>query len=170
METQIKPLVKTHWKKVFNSDYLGSCDLEDGKDLKAVIKSVSIREVKGTSGKKQNCNVAVFTDPKIKPMILNVTNCKIVKTFAGTSFIEDWKNIPVIIYVKDGIKAFDEITEGLRIRPVQPAMNKPKLTPESQAWTQAITFLKGSGTIAKIREKYELSEINESKLQEAVLS
>ncbi len=162
--------IKTHWKKVFNSDYLGSCDLEDGKDLKAVIKSVSIQEVKGTEGKKQNCNVAVFTDPKIKPMILNATNCKTVKKFAKTPFIEDWKNIPVQIYVKDDIKAFGETTEGLRIRPVQPNMSKPKLIPGCQAWPGAVNFLKGEGTLDKIRERYELSPENEIKLQEAVLS
>lgn len=161
---------KTHWKKVFNSDYLGSCDLEDGKDLKAIIKTVSIREVKGTEGKKQNCNVADFTDPKIKPMILNATNCKTVKKFAGTPFIEDWKNIPVQIYVKDDIKAFGELTEGLRIRPVQPKIGRMELTPESQAWNNAVAFLKGKGTIADIRKKYDLSQENEHKLQEAVLS
>ena len=45
METATKqPRTKTHWKKVFNSDYLGSCDLEDGKDLKAIIKSVTAQK------------------------------------------------------------------------------------------------------------------------------
>lgn len=152
---------KTHWKKVFNSDYLGSCDLEDGKDLKAIIQSVSIKEVKGTEGKKQNCNVAVFTDPKLKPMILNATNCKVVKKFAGTPFIEDWKNIAVQIYVKDDIKAFGELTEGLRIRPTQPNLTKPKLIQGSTAWNNAVTFLKGSGSLDKIKERYDISEVEE---------
>ena len=40
---------KTHWKKVFNSEYLGSCDLEDGKDIKATIKTVVVKKVKNTS-------------------------------------------------------------------------------------------------------------------------
>ena len=105
--------MKTHWKKVFNSDYLGSCDLEDGKDLRAVIKSVTVQEVKGTDGKKQDRNVAIFTDAKIKPMILNVTNSKQVKKFAGSVYINDWNNIPIQIYVKDDIKAFGDVTEGI---------------------------------------------------------
>ena len=104
---------KTHWKKVFNSDYLGSCDLEDGKDLKAIIKSVSVQTIKGQDGKSQDRNVAKFTDPKIKDMILNATNCKVVKKFAKSVFINDWNNIPVQIYVKDDIRAFGDITEGL---------------------------------------------------------
>jgi hypothetical protein len=161
---------KIHWKKVFDSSYLGSCDLEDGKDLKAVIKSVSIQEVKGTEGKKQNCNVAVFTDPKIKPMILNATNCKVVKKFTGTPFINDWNNVPVQIYVKDDIKAFGELTEGLRIRPTQPVMNKPKLTPDIPAWVKAIEYLKKpDGTIDGIKKRYELSPENEELLKQSVL-
>ena len=160
---------KTHWKKVFNSDYLGAADLDNGKDLKAVIKSVSVQEVKGSDGSKKNCNVATFTDPNLKPMILNVTNCKLVKKFAKSVFINDWNNIPVQIYVKDDIKAFGEVTEGLRIRPQQPSMDKPKLIPDIPAWGKAIEFLKAGNPIDKIREKYELSEENENKLMEAAI-
>lgn len=161
---------KTHWKRVFNSDYLGSCDLEDGKDLKAVIKSVTVQEVKSSDGKKQLCNVAQFTDAKIKPMILNVTNCKTVKKFAGSPFIQDWTNIPVQIYIKDDIKAFGEITEGLRIRPTQPVMDKPELTPSHTAWNNAVEYLKKDGaTIDGIKKKYRISAENEVLLQNAVM-
>ena len=160
---------KTHWKKVFNSDYLGSCDLEDGKDLKAVIKSVAIGTVKNTDGKEQERNIATFTDPKIKPMILNVTNSKMVKKFAKSVYINDWNNIPVQIYSKDDIKAFGDITEGLRIRPTQPRMEKPKLTPASQAWPKAIEFLSKEGTIDQVKAKYELTISDEELLKQAVL-
>lgn len=160
---------KTHWKKVFLSDYLGACDLEDGKDLKIVIKSVEVREIKGNAGEKQNRNVAVFTDSKIKPMILNATNCKIIKKFANSTFIEDWKNVAISVYVKPDIKAFGDVTEGLRVREMQPKMEKPNLTPGTQGWTGAIEFLKGAGTMEKIKAKYSLSEANEELLKEAVL-
>lgn len=161
---------KTHWKKVFNSDYLGSCDLEDGKDLKAVIKNVTVLEVKSSDGKKQLCNVATFTDSKLKPMILNVTNCKTVKKFAGSPFIQDWNNIPVQIYIKDDIKAFGEITEGLRIRPTQPTIEKPELTPSHTAWNNAVDYLKKNGnTIEGIKKKYRISAENEELLINAVL-
>ena len=160
---------KTHWHKVFLSDYLGSCDLEDGKDLKAIIKSVTVRPVKNTDGKSQDRNVVTFTDTNLKPMVLNATNCKIIKKFAGSVFINDWNNIPVQIYVKDDIKAFGEITEGLRIRPVQPVMNKPKLTPGIQSWPKAIEFLKGTGTIDAIKSRYEISKEDEELLKSAIL-
>lgn len=160
---------KTHWKKVFNSDYLGSCDLEEGKDLKAVIKSVAVGSVKNTDGKSQERNIATFTDSKLKPMVLNATNCKVIKKFTKSSYINDWVNVPVQIYIKDDIRAFGDITEGLRFRSVQPEITKPELTPKSQAWPEAIKFLNGSGTIPSIRKKYVLSDMNEKLLKEAVI-
>ena len=161
---------KTHWKKVFNSDYLGSCDLEDGKDLKVIIKSVSVQEVKGTDGTKKSCNVAVFTDAKVKPMILNVTNCKVIKKFAKSSYINEWNNIPVQIFIKDDIKAFGDITEGLRIRDTQPSFAKPKLTPGSQAWPNAVKFLSGDGTMEQIKAKYDITSADEETLKQAVIA
>lgn len=160
---------KIHWKKVFNSDFLGSCDLEDGKDLKAVIKNVQVKKVKNTDGKEQDRNVAYFTDANLKPMVLNATNCKVVKKFAKSPYINDWNNIPVQIYIKDDVRAFGDVTEGLRIRDFQPSVSKPKLTPSSPAWIHAVTYLKGSGTIEEIRKKYELSEPDEERLKNAVL-
>jgi len=148
---------KTHWKKVFNSEFLGSCDLEDGKPLKAVIKAVSVRQVKNTDGKANDRNVAEFTDAKIKPMILNSTNCKIVKKFAKSPYINDWNNIPVEIYVKD-IRAFGEETEGLRIKETQPATAKPQLTPTMQAWGKAVEVYKETKSFERIEAAYSLSD------------
>ena len=160
---------KTHWKKVFNKDYLGACDLEDNKDLKAVISHVEIREIKGANG-KQKRNIAIFTDKKIKPMVLNVTNCKIIKKFTNSTFIEDWQNVPVQIYVKGNVEAFGDTTEGLRFREVQPKIGKPELLPNTEQWNAAIHFLKGDGTLPKIESKYTISETNKKLLQDAVLA
>jgi hypothetical protein len=159
---------KTHWKKVFNSDYLGSCDLEDGKDLKLVIKSVSIQKVKGSDGSAKECNVAVFTDSKVKPMILNATNCKVVKKFAKSPYINDWNNVAVQIYIKDDIKAFGDVTEGLRIRETQPSMSKPKLTQDMPAWGKAIEHLKAKNPLSTIESKYDISEVRDELLRQSV--
>lgn len=160
---------KIHWKKVFNSDYLGSCDLDEGKDLKAIIQSVGIKKVKGSDGKDSDCNVAVFTDPKLKPMILNVTNCKVVKKFAKSNFINDWNNIAVTIWVDSNVKVGREITEGLRIRETQPTFSKPELLPTMPAWNNVIKHLKGAGTMDDIKSKYSISAENEQALKDAIL-
>ena len=160
---------KTHWRKVFDSDYLGSCDLEDGKDLRAIIKTVSVRKVKNTDGKEQERNVATFTDAKLKPMILNATNCKVVKKFAKSPYINDWNNIAVQIYVKDDIRAFGDITEGLRIREIQPSISKPKLTRDMPAWPNAIGYVKSGKPIADIEKKYDISGVKDEIMKEVAV-
>jgi hypothetical protein len=160
---------KIHWKSVFNSDYLGSCDLEDGKDLKCVIKSVSIQKVKGTDGKQKDCNVALFTDATIKPMILNATNCKVIKSFTKSAYINDWNNVAVQIYIKGDVQAFGDVTEGLRIRESQPSMSKPKLNRDMPAWIKAVEAIKSkSKTIADIEKVYDLTGVKDDLLREAV--
>lgn len=150
---------KTHWKKVFNSDFLGSCDLEDGTDLKAVIATVTIKEVKGSDGTKKECNVAEFTDKKIKPMILNATNCKMIKKFTKSSYLQDWRNVPVQIYVDPNVKAFGETTEGLRIRSNQPNLSKPKLLKTMPAWGKVVEYLSKDGHLSEIEKKYDISDV-----------
>ncbi len=159
---------KTHWKKAFNKDYLGSHDLDEGKDLVATIDHVEVKEVKDTSGKSSNCNVAIFKG-KVKPMILNVTNCKVIKNFATSNYIEDWGNIPVQIYAKE-VTAFGETVEALRIRPKQPNLEKPELTPEHQMWGKALEHLaKPDSKIEDITGRYKLSPDNIQKLQEEAI-
>jgi hypothetical protein len=149
---------------------MGVCDLDDGKDIKAVIKNVTVKRVKNTDGKEQERNVATFTDPNLKPMILNVTNCKIIKKFTKSAYITEWNNVPVQIYVKDDIRAFGDITEGLRIREVQPIMGKPKLTKNSQAWQKVVDYLKKDGsTIEKVKSKYDITKEDEDVLIQSVL-
>lgn len=106
---------KTHWKKAFNSNYLGACDLPGYKDIVATIKEVRLEVTKGTKEKEKK-NIAYFAE-NLKPMILNVENSKTVRALAGGSnFLEDWENVKVQIYVKEGIQAFGTVTDALRIR------------------------------------------------------
>lgn len=115
---------KTHWKKLENPDYLGSYALMPGQDLIAQIKSVGQEEVYNpSSGKKDTCTVAHFTDPAIKPMILNVTNCKTIHKLYDTPFIEDWAGKYIAIYIAK-VKAFGDVVEALRIKPKMPTIEK----------------------------------------------
>jgi len=158
---------KTHWKKAFKSDYLSSSDV-DSKGLNLIIEKVLYKECMTQSGKVY-CNVAFFKDGKTKPMILNVTNSKMVKKFANNkTHLEDWVNIPISVYVDSNVRFGKETTEGLRIRPVQPKFSKPELKPDTQQWKSAVDFLKGSGSISQIKAKYNLSQENEKKIQDEI--
>ena len=157
--------MKTHWKKTFNKDYLGAHDLEDGQELKLIIKSAEVRTVKDSSGKDGKCNVAIFGNG-VKPMILNVTACKQIKKFSGSNYIEDWKNVPIQVFVKK-VRAFGEDTEALRIRDSQPKFDKPKLTESMPAFKKAKETIKEDpkNGLARVKKVYSLSPEVEKLLQ-----
>lgn len=137
---------KTHWKKAFNSNYLGVADLPNYKDIVATIKYVKLEEAKGTKegGLK---NIAHFVE-NIKPMILNVSNSDAVRKLAGGSrFIEDWKNVKVQIFVQENVRAFGTVTDALRIRPYSP---KVKLDN-----SEALAHLNACNTLEELRTAYE---------------
>lgn len=122
---------KTHYRKVMKSDHLGIADLEDlieeGKPLVFTIKEVKQEINVSVAGKKGNFNIAYFVE-KIKPLVLNSTNCKQVKAFCNNSpFVEDWKNVLVELYIDDNVKMKGETVGGVRIKPIQPTLQqKPK--------------------------------------------
>ena len=115
---------KTHWKKLENPDYLGAYALQPNQDLIVQIKSVGQEEVYNpTNNKKETCTVARFVDTTIKPMILNVTNCKTISKLYETPYIEDWAGKYISIYFAK-VKAFGETVDALRIRSKAPTIEK----------------------------------------------
>ena len=109
----------THWKKLTNPDYLGSYALTPGEDLIVTIASVANETVTGTDGKKETCMVMRFQE-NVKPMVLNATNSKTITKLLKTPYIEYWKGRKIQIFVQEGIKAFGEVVDALRIRPFLP--------------------------------------------------
>jgi len=110
---------KTHWKKEFNYDYMGSYSLPDGKDVILTIKETKKEKVTGPAGKKEDCFICYFVESD-KPMILNRTNCKTIEKIYKSPFIEDWPGLRIQLGV-DTVSAFGESVEALRIRNIKPA-------------------------------------------------
>ena len=69
---------KTHWKKNYNYDYLGSYSLPGGNEVTLTMASTRKEFITGTSGKKEEAFVCRFkeTHDWVKPMILNKTKLK----------------------------------------------------------------------------------------------
>lgn len=111
-------MTQTHFKKLFNPDYLGAYSLDPGKDMILTIKSVTVQTVTGPDNRKEECPVLFFVEP-VKPMVLNVTNSKIIQKIYKTPFIEEWVGKKIQIYV-DNVKAFGDVVEALRIRNIIP--------------------------------------------------
>ena len=114
-------MAQTHWKKLTNPDYLGAYSIEDGKDLILTIKKVVQESVTGADGKKEDCIVCYWQE-KQKPMILNVTNCKMIAKLANSPYIEQWAGIKVQIGVEK-VKAFGDVVDALRIRKTKPKVD-----------------------------------------------
>ena len=154
---------KTHWKKAFKSDYLSSSDI-DNKDLILTIEKVVYKECMTQSGKKY-CNVAIFKEQGFKPMILNVTNSKVVKKFSGNkTHLEDWNNIKVQIYVDNKVRFGNDTVEGLRIRTTQPNANKKKTPLSPDKYKAAVQFLKDGKTMEELKKFYSFDSSIEAKL------
>ena len=109
----------THWKKLTNPDYLGAYAFDKGEEKTATIARVSREIVMGAEGKKEECTVAHFQEPGLKPLILNATNCKAISKLYGTAYIEEWAGKRVILRVQQ-VKAFGEVVDAVRIRPEIP--------------------------------------------------
>lgn len=160
---------KSHFRKVYKSDHLGIADLEDlidaGTKLIFTISHVKQEETL-VAGKKGTYNIAYFKE-KIKPWVLNATNAKQVKIFAGTGspFVEDWKNIPVELYIDESVKMKGEVVGGVRIKPVKPtiAKSKPLFTESNFERAKA-----AGATVDKIEAAYQLTEDVKAKYLEYV--
>jgi len=157
---------KTHWKKLNNPDYLGAYALDPDKDLVVLTKNVKQEVVTGPDGKKEECTVMYFSEKGIKPMILNVTNAKVITKLLDTPYIEDWAGHKVAIYIAE-VKAFGELVDALRIRPKLPNVKRPALTPESKKWADAVKSLRdGTIDIDGIKQYVSLSAEHEELLIE----
>jgi len=58
---------------------------------------------------------------------------------------------------------------GKADKPKDDKPSKPWLNPGTPQWSDAITYLKGSGTLEKIKSKYGLSKKNEEQLKSDIL-
>jgi len=152
---------KTHYRKVFKSDHLGSADLEDfieeKKRLVFTIKKVRQEYGVRVAGRKGDHNIAYFNEA-IKPMVLNATNSKVIQKFAGSPFVEDWNNIVVELYIDKNIKFGGDIVSGVRVRPTQPSNTKPTLNPSSPNWAKAQERVKEGMSFEDVCNFYSISK------------
>lgn len=156
---------KTHYRRVYKSNHLGSADLEDfieeKRRLVFTISHVNQEYNVSVAGKKGNFNIAYFKED-IKPLVLGAKTAKMVRKFCKNSaFVEDWNNVLVELYIDPNVKFAGEIVGGIRIKPNQPIKTKPVLTPGCAKWDKA----KKSGlSFEELNKHYEITKENYDKL------
>jgi hypothetical protein len=165
---------KTDWRKYRKSTHLASADLDaletDGIPLIFTIKEVKYEQGVDLSGTKMDGIFAYFVEP-LKPLKLNSTNNKILAGFAKKDglqgkechVIENWKGMRIELYVDRNVKMMGAITDGVRIKPLQPTDKK-----EKPLFTEANfeSAKKAKATIEQIKERYILTTEIETKYKE----
>lgn len=162
----------THYRSLAKSNHLGVADLEDfieNKDsliftIKEVKKEININ----VAGKKGNHLIAYFVED-IKPLCLNMTNAKRIRSFAKDSspFIEHWRNITIEFYIDKSVTMMGERTGGVRIKTKQPKpKTKAKKTMSPVGFVACLDSVrKGDYTANQIISAYNLTEEQINKLK-----
>jgi hypothetical protein len=150
---------KTHYRKAFDSPYLSSADIVEPTTLTVAYVRLEPDRTKKT---KDMFNTAHFAEKelrpgeKLKPMILNATNSKTMKGITGSSFIDDWNDVSITVYVDHNVRFGRESVEGLRISPRAPG--KKNLTPDNTTmWANAKAAFMRDGDLTKVLERVEMS-------------
>lgn len=108
-----------------NPNYLGSWDLDELPNQEATLTIARIvDEAVVTNGKEERCTVCYWTDKAFKPMILNVTNKKMIAKLYHTKDTEKLAGKAVVIGVEQ-VKAFGDVHDALRIRKRIPKVAEP---------------------------------------------
>lgn len=148
----------THYRKVFDSPYLSSMDVVDPITL--TVSRVT-QELDKTKKTKDQFNTAYFVEgfirpgEKLKPMILNATNSKMLAKITGSSFIEDWAGTRITVYVERGIKFGRDTVDGLR---VMPAAARKVITPDkSNMWESAKAAYLRDGNLDAVLARADMS-------------
>jgi hypothetical protein len=148
--------MKTHWRKLKDTNYLGSWDVVD-KELILTIKNIESKNVQSPDGKTEELPVMIFTED-YKPMILNATNFKNIAKAHGSNFIEDWIGKKVSIYITS-VKAFGSVVDALRIKPTAPKIEKPELLPDNPKFESIKAKLKsGETTLDTVKQYFNISD------------
>ncbi len=166
-----KEETKTHYRKVFKSDHLGSADLEemieDKKRLVFTIDKVTQYQlITGdtssgvtVAGKRIGANIAYLKGAK--PLVLNATNSKTMAKMTGSKFVEDWKGITIELYIDQTVKMKGDVVGGVRIKPTAAAVQKPKLTPTQKNWDKAMIAVQtGEADLDSLRENWDVTQEN----------
>ncbi len=152
---------KTHYRKAFKSPYLSSADIV-GETILTIEKVVL--EGDKTKKTKDNFNTAYFAEKNLregellKPMILNATNSKTMKSITGTPWIEEWKDVKVCVYVDTKVKMMGDYVEGLRIKP---APKRVEVLPDSKNWNNAKKAYLRDGNFNEVLKFADISKENQ---------
>ena len=158
----------THWKKVFNPDFLS--DAHFLPDEEKILTIASAHEenipIPGTS-KTDVRPVLHFAEKGVKPMVINKTNGTTLQRMIKTPYTQKWPGRKIQVYVDATVKFKGEVVGGRRIRAKEPVADHslPELPPEHEKWSGAHKSLaEEKNDINGVKKYFRLSAENEQLL------
>ena len=139
-----QPSTTTHWRNLFESKsmLLGSHNLNEGEELVCEICDTGMQTIKNKKGGDEQVPVILFTNAP--PMVLNITNTKMIASLYGDLY-NNWVGKSIQVYATK-VKAFGQVTTALRVRPVIPA--------NSNDLKQYVEQLNKCGTIEQLKNTF----------------
>lgn len=148
--------MKTHYKKLTDTNYFGSWDIEQ-TDLILKITKVEREDILNGDGRSDK-RIVLHVD-KFKPVILNKTNEKTIAKLFGP-YVEDWQNKYFAAF-KTKVSAFGETVDAVRIR-----SRVPMLDENHPAWAAVVKALADKKTtLPKVKETFNIAPAALAKLQ-----
>lgn len=138
-----------------NPNYLGSWDLDELPNREATLTIARIvDEDVVVNGSKERCTVCYWTDKGFKPMILNVTNKKMIAKLYHTKDTEKLAGKAVVIGVEQ-VKAFGDVHDALRIRKRIPKVAEPVKCEDCGNIIQNSGNMSAEAIIARTKQRYK---------------
>lgn len=147
---------KTHFKKLKNTNYVGSWDLAnaDGTFGEAVVTITGVKKDMVFDGKGGSEDLPICEFKECKPMVMNSTNLKAISKITGSSFVEDWHGKQITLFVQR-IKAFGGMHDALRIKAALPPQKQPL---PNDRFEKAVESVKaGTYTKKKLADDFALT-------------
>lgn len=162
-------MAKTHWKKLYNPNYMGVYSFLEGESKELRIQSIKIESVVGRDGKAEDCTVIHWHGSE-KPLICNKTNAKAIAHVVGSDYIEDWVGVTVRLITKE-VRAFGDVVDAVRVdvkKVPQAKPGKESFDESHPNWKKALQAVKnGQYTVKAIQGKYQITKDALKVMQEA---
>ena len=99
--------------------YCGTSKFFRTKDITApiLLTETFVKEKNvAKDGEPEKIRLAAYFHESLKALVLNTSNCEVLAELAGTDEIEDWKDIPVELYVDPDVRYGGKRVGGIKLR------------------------------------------------------
>lgn len=115
-----------HWRNFSDTNHLRAEMFMPGEEKVLTIREVKKEAVVNNNGVASEKPVVYFMEANEIPMVLNVSNCKIIEKLYGTGNVYDWVGKKIQIYPTTTKVGRESGVPCLRIRNFIPESNVPE--------------------------------------------